>query len=617
MKSVLIIAIGPVQDFIASARRSADLWFGSWLLSELSKEAARALVDEVGDLSALIFPAPEEELELWPHSKLNVANKIVSVVDEADVEAVAKNVEQKTRERLTDLATEAFKTVRGKFDDTIAFSQIADLLEFNWASVTFEFPSGYRTAREKAERVLAARKSLRNFAQVTWGSSNPKSSLDGARESVIPKSAKNEGEESRYKKYGTRKEEHLCGVGLMKRNGQRRRDDELGRVCSTSHVAALPLLARIADTPANHEAAETFFKVLVDLKLEEFFGKTPDDVEHPVFGKNDARLLFEERYVEFFEESELGKEKTASRRKVATAALVRFLKATADGKPPSPYYGLIHADGDGMGMAIDACNSPEKHRKISRALVGFADKVEGIVKKHDGSLVYAGGDDVLAYVPLHRAIECARDLADSFEKSLKDFPTGEGGSPTLSVGLAVSHHLDPLADALDRARRAEKVAKKVKGKNALAIIFDKRGGAETTVKGTWGDFDARLQALIGLYEKGQIPHGAAYELRDLSLRLDEEGVARRIKELMEQPDETRAGAEIEFLKAIRLEALRILKRKRDDAGKNLSVETIETLIGFLKKLRVSEFADELIIAREFDKVKRLAAPNRGKKGGGQ
>ena len=40
-KYLISIAIGPVQDFIASARRSRDLWFGSWLLSELSKTAAR------------------------------------------------------------------------------------------------------------------------------------------------------------------------------------------------------------------------------------------------------------------------------------------------------------------------------------------------------------------------------------------------------------------------------------------------------------------------------------------------------------------------------------------------------------------------------------------------
>ncbi len=49
MTSHLIeIHIGPVQDFIAAARRSRDLWFGSWLLSELSKAVAKAIADEAG-----------------------------------------------------------------------------------------------------------------------------------------------------------------------------------------------------------------------------------------------------------------------------------------------------------------------------------------------------------------------------------------------------------------------------------------------------------------------------------------------------------------------------------------------------------------------------------------
>ena len=40
MTHLLRIHIGPVQEFIATARRSRDLWFGSWLLSELSKASA-------------------------------------------------------------------------------------------------------------------------------------------------------------------------------------------------------------------------------------------------------------------------------------------------------------------------------------------------------------------------------------------------------------------------------------------------------------------------------------------------------------------------------------------------------------------------------------------------
>jgi CRISPR-associated protein Cmr2 len=38
---LLALSIGPVQNFIAAARRTRDLWFGSHVLSEISKAAAR------------------------------------------------------------------------------------------------------------------------------------------------------------------------------------------------------------------------------------------------------------------------------------------------------------------------------------------------------------------------------------------------------------------------------------------------------------------------------------------------------------------------------------------------------------------------------------------------
>src|SRR5687767_14783001 len=80
MNYVLAVSIGPVQDFIASARRSRDLWFGSWLLSELSKAAARAVADREGDVSCLVFPSPVDAGGLDPESDFNAANKIVAVV---------------------------------------------------------------------------------------------------------------------------------------------------------------------------------------------------------------------------------------------------------------------------------------------------------------------------------------------------------------------------------------------------------------------------------------------------------------------------------------------------------------------------------------------------------
>ncbi|MCA9981654.1 MAG: hypothetical protein KDD89_12495, partial [Anaerolineales bacterium] len=53
---LLAIHIGPMQSFIAAARRTRDLWFGSWLMSELSKATAKAIEDIEG--TKLIFPTP-------------------------------------------------------------------------------------------------------------------------------------------------------------------------------------------------------------------------------------------------------------------------------------------------------------------------------------------------------------------------------------------------------------------------------------------------------------------------------------------------------------------------------------------------------------------------------
>ena len=82
MPYVLQIHIGPVQSFIAAARRSRDLWFGSWLLSELSKAAAKSIAENKGEgINALVFPAPASLEDLAANSALNVANKIVAVVN--------------------------------------------------------------------------------------------------------------------------------------------------------------------------------------------------------------------------------------------------------------------------------------------------------------------------------------------------------------------------------------------------------------------------------------------------------------------------------------------------------------------------------------------------------
>lgn len=591
---LMIFHIGPVQEFIASARRSHDLWFGSWLLSELSKAAALEVVRNHGnDTRRLVFPAPDDLVQLQS-AEFTVPNKVVAEVGLPPAE-LGEAVQTAVLHRLREIRQGAYDKVKvkGDFDDAVAAAQVDDMLEFYWVASPI-VDDNYSQARNRAESLMASRKVTRNFEAVTWGSSSPQSSLDGQRESVIPERVYDQvrqgqmTQEQLRRAYGVRPGERLCGVGLLKRHGAR---DASARFFSTSHVSAQPLLERLTD----QDATENYSLQLMELGISDQDLKTAS-VIHPVFGRTDGHMLFEERLHEFFEAEGVLKE--------AKRSLREFLQVAFGGAKPLPYYALLAADGDRMGKAINAQNTSEEHRRLSQQLTRFAGKVSGIVAEHKGSLVYSGGDDVLAFVPLHTVLCCASALAKMFCHQLKAFGIDENGtccSPTLSVGIAVAHHLDPLSDALSLARAAEKTAKSVPGKNALAITVSKRSGADLTVAGRWGKLDQRLQLFVEWHYTDAIPDGAAYQLRDLVQRLHtpDEG-CNRLQEVM------------------RKEALRVLRRKEAQQGQQpIGEDVLQKLEEFLDELdqspakqqpSVGRLADELILARLFADAKEQAGP---------
>lgn len=405
MTYVFNLSIGPVQEFIASARRSRDLWFGSWLLSEVSKAAAKVVGRE-----KLVFPCVESDEDLEPveykdgarvrGTDFNVVNKIVAIVEE-EPRALAVRVKAAMDERLEWLRAEAYARLNlSLVKESIARKQVADLLEFYWAVCTVEGEDGYERAREESEALLAARKNLRDFGQVTrnptdprgWGSRARKSSLDGQRESVIDEDAYKLPAEELREQLGLREKERLCGVGLLKRHGNRQGDDSF---FSTSHVAALPLLERLKGEEAKSAADEYILRlaellgVVNELEAQQLregdgggrrplelpkdkrrvlrkkIGFVPERAArapHEAFGRWDGHVLFEERLREFFNDDRLKQAKTALR---------EFLKKALDDENPKPYYALLLADGDRMGEAIDAVPSVEGHRALSKNLSEF------------------------------------------------------------------------------------------------------------------------------------------------------------------------------------------------------------------------------------------------------
>src|SRR5450755_51401 len=250
MNFLFIATLGPVQPFIASARRTRDLYVGSTLLSELSKAAADAIARMEG-IESLIFPAPSDNDELQAGSLLNVANKIVAVVQQQEPAQLGKRVHDAIQQRLKQVRIDAFGSIE-LADGEKARRQIENLVEYSWEAVPFERVEDYRRARTQAEAVLAARKNTHFFREVTWGAHVAKSSIDGQRESVIPsryylRSQEDECSNARqlYNIYKAGPHEHLSAVDLLKRLAWLDKKYEavpasLPVVLSTSHIAATP-----------------------------------------------------------------------------------------------------------------------------------------------------------------------------------------------------------------------------------------------------------------------------------------------------------------------------------------------------------------------------------------
>ena len=243
---------------------------------------------------------------------------------------------------------------------------------------------------------------------------------------------------------------------------------------------------------------------------------------------------------------------------------------------PAKYYALLYMDGDHMGRWLSGTHeglatfadtwhpsvrahllndpswqafakgrrliTPAVHAAISQALGHFALKwVPYIVEqRYAGRVIYAGGDDVLALVPLKDALAVARELRAAFSGHVQ-FVNGDlqvcmgddvsgyvkwgddvfltmGPRATASIGLVFAHHLQPLDLVLQAARRAEHTAKHRYGRNALAVEVLKRSGEAITIGTNWGyedmpDVVALLIDVIKRFQKDKISNKWPYVVR--------------------------------------------------------------------------------------------------------
>jgi CRISPR-associated protein Cmr2 len=484
MQFLLSVSVGPVQEMIAAARRTKDLWFGSTILSEVSKAAAAYLHSKN---HRLIFPFSSRlERDLGPDSAFKVVNHVLAIAKTDSPAQLAEETKAAARQRFLQIAEATKRDISNKklcqYNGTLFDGQIEEYLEFFSAWQEYGETVDYPSARKQLDSNLAARKALRNFS-FHRGLAVEKSSLDGIRESVLPRP------KDRPASLFISENEELDALGLVKRFGGKRRES---RFDSTTDIAARPYVH--------------FLKTKHRPLYSEYERLTKALEDQHVAPQSDAYLYAHE---------------SRQLKDVPNEAILSELQAVVERirrtkSPQPPYYAILVGDGDSMGEALSEIKTPGAHQQFSELLSHFAsDATQLVDQHHQGEAVFAGGDDVLAFLPLHTALSAAYRVRGAFLSRFEELSTK---APTFSAGLAIVHAMDSLSESLALARRAEKKAKRIHfggAKDALCIIHSPRSGADLESIGHWDPYVGKLQEMIAAYNGGQLSRGYAYDLRTL------------------------------------------------------------------------------------------------------
>lgn len=442
--------------------------------------------------------------------------------------------------------------------------------------------------------------------------------------------------------------ERLCAICTLKRFVQplyfREELDLRGGFPSTSEVATAAFKQKALlnlSRPELFDTLKTHVELLQMLGFEETvaegaipmlwrqLARIPTDARDVArcFLRYDGALLFEETFTTERMQDEYGlnrKDAEAAARRLREM-LGKFLEATkeADIPPPAKYYAVLYMDGDRAGQWLSGTHeglthlrhvlhpsvrqqlegnpewvkllneqrllTPALHAAISDALANFALKLVRFVveERHAGRVVYAGGDDVLAFLPLDDALLAAQELRALFSGEIaftdsnlkasemdvrkKDWQptfgnlscTGYlwldkaplltmGPTATASIGIAIAHHLQPLDTTLQAMREAEHAAKEAYGRNALCVHLLKRSGEEARVGAKWSYAGENLDAVKMVNDVCQrfkdgrlamkLAHAVFEEARTLA-ELPREAQRAELKRLLKRHSEGRLSRE--------------------------------------------------------------------------
>ena len=500
MTKRLDISIGPVQGFVAQSRRTRDLWGSSYLLSFLSAHvmhgahlAGGRIVQPVIDDDPLYRWVAGRQEGDTPGIGTLPNHFVVEVNGEAqDVAHASLGTFKRAWEQVCGAVWERFVANAcpdGHDTEAIWNRQIASFWEVTWTAGAFDAGS----------ELLARRKHWRSqrLPDEPGDKCTVMHDLQELSGYVRAEGRKGREKQDRFWRrvrdrlgpLDMRDNERLCAIALIKRLFPKVAQEAIGWPVNTSHwpstvyVGAVPWIRRVMSVAPD--LAEEYANVVRNHASAVLAESRPpfaglEALTAGDFPKLDANY-FRRESVKSERQCPLGDSTPPDIRDELDRRLERIYDSRDANHrrlgPPPSFYALLLADGDRLGKLVRELGG----QSVSQKLSTFTSEVPDIVGQNDGVTIYAGGDDVLAMLPVPQALSCADSLSSCYQSAFANEPKA-----TLSAAVVFAQVRSPLQAVVAEAHRLlDDVAKDANGRDSLAAGVLKPGGLNCQWVTTW------------------------------------------------------------------------------------------------------------------------------------
>lgn len=494
--------LGPVQSFVGQSRRTRDFWAGSFLLSWLSGIAMQSVIKQGGVIQ---FPKEDKNflmaIEKGGNTKSpqqgKIPNRFKALVNDGFCpEKVVDNVRNAWKSLAQKIYENEVKKHAKPENKNIWDNQVNHFWDMSWVLVDEKSDSSCLDRRKNWRSHYTPNQS--GIKCSLMGDWQEISGIDGVSQEAKLKREEFWSKLSNVNKTDFDDKEFLCAISYVKRRFVHHFSDfnvQLEgfvahgwsvpvNVPSVDYIAAAPWLASVLSDSDGLKDFECFFETAKNVCDLNEWNTNINCVEvvkcNKEFKKLDGRV---------FHINELDNLNRITKREDAQETKKYLKKLIEKYGEISPYYAVLMMDGDRLGKQM---SDETKAGLITDGLSGFTNKVPSLVYENDGFLIYAGGDDVLALLPLEKALACALSVREYYEKCFKESKSKHNVETSISAAIIYTHIRHPLKNIIKESHDLlDDIAKENAGRNAIAVRVYKGSGQVIEWAKQWDSQDGQ------------------------------------------------------------------------------------------------------------------------------